>query len=223
MLVKMEYQDIGVAGLKTNYDSKVKTHYIDYIVDEYTIDTAIQEVNEGFNKYTVCLQYEGDLQRLFMIDEKPKCPVLVKRELEDVTELAITFLVKMVPDWVRLCIKTPSDFSDMRLVESISKKYPNVHFCGGKLLRLKSCNVGCLRRDEIPKKISDQKFNFYVEGCACPLRCKPVEELEGVDIIIKDKYEHKKVKKEEVKEQIKEEVTSKKVISNLSDLFDGVI
>ena len=93
MLVKMEYQDIGVAGLKTNYDSKVKTHYIDYIVDEYTIDTAIQEVNEGFNKYTVCLQYEGDLQRLFMIDEKPKCPVLVKRELEDVTELSITFLV----------------------------------------------------------------------------------------------------------------------------------
>ena len=50
-----------------------------------------------------------------------------------------------------------------------------------------------------------------------------MEELEGVDIIIKDKYEHKKVKKEEVKEQIKEEVTSKKVISNLSDLFDGVI
>lgn len=224
MVIKMEYQDIGIVGIRTkNWNDKVKIHYINYIVDEFSIDSAINEVNTGFNKYIVSLEYVGDLHRLFLIEEKPKVPVLIKRELEDVTELSIAFIVKTIPDWVRLCIKTPTDFCDMKLVESVCKKFPNVHFCMGKFLRLNNCNIGCLRREEIPKKITDQKYNFYTEGCACPMYAIPLEEVENVDIIFKDKEEQKQIKKQEIKQQIKEEGTSKKVISNLSDLFDGVI
>ena len=40
MIIKMDYEDIGLVGIRTNYNGKIKSHYIRYIVDEYSIEKA---------------------------------------------------------------------------------------------------------------------------------------------------------------------------------------
>ncbi len=209
MIIKLEYEDIGLVGIKTNYNNKVKNHYIRYIVDEYSIEKAIKEVRN--NKWVVALDYEGDNQHLFTLDEKPNIPVIVTKEFTEVTELGIDFFMSYVPSWVIVSIKTPADFCDMRLVETLSKKYSNIRFCGGKFLRLPTCHIGCIQRDEVPAKIADSKISYYTEGCACAMVTMNIEDVEGVDLLFKDKEEEKVILKEERK---------KKIIGNLDDLFN---
>ena len=133
MIIKREYEDIGIAKINTNYNKKIKTHYIRYIVDEYCIEKAIKEAEE--NKWVVALDYEGDIQYLYRIKEKPKKPVIVTKEFVEISELSIDFFMSYVPSWVTVVIKTSKDYSDMRMIEKLSKKYENIRFCGGKFLR----------------------------------------------------------------------------------------
>jgi hypothetical protein len=116
-----------------------------------------------------------------------------------------------IPNWVVVSIKTPNDFCDMRLVETLSKKYDNIRFCGGKFLRLPTCRIGCIQREEVPSKISDNKISYYTEGCACAMVTMDIQDVEGVDLLFKDKEEEKVIIKEERK---------KKIINSIDDLFN---
>ncbi len=209
MIIRLEYEDIGLVGIRTNYNNKVKNHYIRYIIDEFCVEKAINEANN--NKWIVALDYVGDYQYLYNLDIRPTVPLIVSKEFIDMTELSIDFFMGSVPDWVIVSIKTPSEFSDMRLIESLSKKYSNIRFCGGKFLRLPTCRIGCIQREEIPAKITDSKISYYTEGCACALVTMDIEEVEGVDLLFKDKEEEKIILKEENK---------KKIISSIEDLFN---
>ena len=209
MIIRLEYEDIGLVGIRTNYNNKVKNHYIRYIIDEFSVEKAIYEANN--NKWIVALDYMGDYQYLFNIQVKPTVPLIVSKEFLDITELTIDFFMSCVPDWVIVSIKTPADFCDLRLVETLSKKYPNIRFCGGKFLRLPTCHIGCIQREEIPAKIADSKISYYTEGCACAMVTMDIEDVEGVDLLFKDKEEEKVIIKEERK---------KKIINSIDDLFN---
>jgi hypothetical protein len=208
MIIKLEYEDIGLVGIKTNYNNKVKNHYIRFIVDEYCVEKAIKEAEN--NKWVVALDYEGDFQYLFNLEEVPKIPVIITKEFTEINELSIAFFMTKVPDWVIVSIRTPEDFSDMRLVDNLSKQYSNIRFCGGKFLRLPSCRIGCIQREEIPSKIADSKISYYTEGCACAMVTMNIEDVEGVDLLFKEKEAEKIILKEENK---------KKIISSIEDLF----
>lgn len=208
MIIKLEYEDIGLVGIKTNYNNKVKNHYIRFIVDEYCVEKAIKEAEN--NKWVVALDYEGDFQYLFNLEEVPKIPVIITKEFTEVNELSIAFFMTKVPDWVIVSIRTPEDFSDMRLVDNLSKQYSNIRFCGGKFLRLPSCRIGCIQREEIPSKIADSKISYYTEGCACAMVTMNIEDVEGVDLLFKEKEAEKIILKEENK---------KKIISSIEDLL----
>ena len=182
MIVKLVYQDSNLKGFKTLDGRKnEKTHYIRYILDEFSIDEAIQKIKR--NKGVVALDYEGDLGYLFELKERPSVPLIYKEELTDVNELSISFVVEKVPSWVRVAIKTPEDFSDMRLIEKMSKKYPNLRFCCGTFLRLPGCNVGCVSREDLPDKIPDSAVKYYTTGCACIPYSIPIDEVEGLEYV----------------------------------------
>ena len=68
----------------------------------------------------------------------------------------------------------------MRLVDNLSKQYSNIRFCGGKFLRLPSCRIGCIQREEIPSKIADSKISYYTEGCACAMVTMNIEDVEAL-------------------------------------------
>ena len=208
MIIKMDYQDIGLVGIKTNYNNKIKNHYIRFIVDEYSIDNVIQSIKN--NKWVVALDYEGDLQYLFTMGDKPSIPVIVTKEMKEINELSVGFFMKCVPDWVIVSIKTPPDFIDMKIIENLSKEYENLRFCGGKLLRLPNCRIGCIQREEISTKIPESKISYYTEGCSCIMVTMPIEDVEGVDLLYKDREEAKEVEREEQK---------KKIINTIEDLL----
>lgn len=208
MIIKMDYEDIGLVGIKTNYNGKVKKHYIRYIVDEYCIDKAIKQTRG--NKNIVAFDYVGDYQYLFTIEDKPNIPIIVTKEFNDINELSISFFMKCVPDWVIVSIKTPSDFCDMRIIETLCSEFPNIRFCGGKFLRLPGCRIGCIQKEDLPYKASDPKY-FSTEGCACALLTMPYDKVEGVDLLFKSDEEAKEVKKEE---------TKKKIIDSIEDLLN---
>lgn len=211
MIIRLEYEDIGLVGIRTNYNNKVKNHYIRYIIDEFCVEKAINEIRN--NKWVVALDYVGDYQYLFNLDIRPTVPLIVRKEFLEITELTIDFFMSTIPDWVIVSIKTPENFSDMRLVESLSMKYPNIRFCGGKFLRLPTCRIGCIQRNEISGKIADSKISYYTEGCACAMVTMDIEDVEGVDLLFKDKEEEKIAIKEENK---------KKIINSIEDLFNMV-
>ena len=91
MIIKLEYEDIGLVGIKTNYNNKVKNHYIRFIVDEYCVEKAIKEAEN--NKWVVALDYEGDFQYLFNLEEVPKIPVIITKEFTEINELSIAFFI----------------------------------------------------------------------------------------------------------------------------------
>lgn len=217
MIVKMDFQDIGIVGVRTTYKNKIKNHYIRYVVDEYSLERAI-EVTRG-NKRVVALDYEGDIGHLSLIDDIPEIPVIVTQKFNEITELSLEFFMMQIPKWVRVAIRTPKDFSDMRMIADLSTKYPNIRFCKGKFLRLPNCNIGCIDRDDLSYKVAESKISYYTEGCSCIVETMDIEELEGVEILYKDIEEKKEKDVKETREKAVEEVKKKRVISSLDDLL----
>ena len=214
MIIQMDYEDNGLYAIKTNYNKKEKYHYIRYVVDEFSIDRAIEDIKG--NKYVVALDYEGDIQYLNSLKERPEnIPVIVTKELRDVNELSIAFLMQKLPNWVVVAIKTPEDFCDMRVVENLSNKFKNIRFCGGKFLRLPSCNIGCILRENIPEKIPESKINFYTEKCSCIISTMHIDEVQGLEYIYK-----KNVKSAEDIKPVIQQDSKKKAIDSMADILN---
>ena len=210
MIVRIEYQNT-ISAIKTKYKGREKSHYIRFIVDEYSIQSALEKVRD--NKWVVALDYEGDISYLNNVKYKEyDKPVIVFREIEKVTEDIIRELMKSVPFWVRVAVKTPGDFNDMRVIFNLSKKYPNIRFCGGKFLRLDGCNIGCIGREDIPRKVAESKIDYYTKGCNCIIKTHNIEEVEGYEFI----YSSEEEKLKKIKE---EKADSKRVVKNLRDLL----
>ena len=209
IIIKMDYEDIGLVCVRTTRKGKIRKNYIRYTVDEYSIDKAIK--NSKTNKWVVALDYVGDYQYLFNIEEKPSIPVIVTKSFVDINELSITFFMKCLPDWVIVSIKTPEDFCDMRIVENLSLQFPNIRFCGGKFLRLPTCRIGCIQQEDLPKSVVESKVPYYTEGCACPLKSMHIDEVEDKELLFKDP---------DVEREIKKQETKKKVLNSIDDLFN---
>lgn len=213
----MDFQDIGVVGIRTTFNNKTKNHYIRYIVDEYSLERAIESVKGS--KWVVALDYDGDLGHLSMIEELPTVPLIVTKEFEEITELSLEFFMMQVPKWVRVAIKTPKDFSDMRMIANMSKKYPNIRFCQGKFLRLPCCNIGCIDKEDLNTKVAESKITYYTDGCSCIIVTMNIEDVEGVEILYKDIEDKREKEVKDMREQVIKEVNDKRVVANLEDLL----
>lgn len=210
MVVQVNYQD-DLVTIESLENGKKKNNYIRYIVDEFSLEKAIKDLDN--NKWAVAIDYIGDTDYLFQVEKHPKKPIIITKEFKNITELSIDFYMTMIPDWVVVSIKTPNDFCDMRLVESLSKKYNNIRFCGGKFLRLPNCNIGCIRREDIPARIGETKVSYYTEGCACIIKTVSLEELSEFGT-------YRLINKESIEEQEEQvEKEKKRVINSLSDLL----
>ena len=90
IIIQLDYQDINLVTIRTNYNNKIKDNYLRYIVDEFSLEKAIKEMEE--NKWVVALDYVGDLEYLFNITNKPSKPIIVTKNLLDINELSIDFI-----------------------------------------------------------------------------------------------------------------------------------
>ena len=82
---------------------------------------------------------------------------------------------------VRVVINVDSMFSDMRLVAEWSSRFSNIRFCGGHLIRLKGCNIGCVGVQDIPKKIVESRIPMVCKGCSCVLTNVLLDDLDYIE------------------------------------------
>lgn len=162
MIVKLKYDDVKGNTLKLGIDGKKVPVFMRVAVDQDNVIEAVEKFKTYKN--VVLLDYTGDMQTLEGLDSTT--PIAVKFELETI-DSTIDDIMESVPSNVRVVVKLPNDYSDMRTIEAYSNKYSNIRFCGGYFLRLEGCKIGCVCAEDIYKKVSANKVNLISRGCAC--------------------------------------------------------
>lgn len=151
MIIKIDFDTIKfnqAKGIKVKQEDKKVTPYLVIYSDESNIDEAIQWARN--NKQVALLYFIGDIDKLRGKDISGS-KVAVKLTPDVVDDKFMTSLA-LYPNDVRLVCKLPSDFHDMRIVYTLSQLYPNIRFCGGNLISLLHCKLGCISAEDIGRK-----------------------------------------------------------------------
>lgn len=190
MILKLKYEDLTGNAARGEVNGKNVNFYMRVQVDEMNIVEAIEKLRG--NRYVVALDYVGELSFLNTIDTSG-VNIIVTREVKTLDD-SLDFLFSEVKPNIRVALKLPDDFKDMRAIHAYSQRYPNARFCGGKLIRLEGCNVGCIAREDISKKIPNSRISVVTEGCGCVLRNIHIDDVDVIEFYeVKSKAVKKKL------------------------------
>lgn len=175
MILHLKYEDIpaNANAVRGEVNGKVVNFYFRIKVNPSNIAEAVSRFRG--NKYLAALDYEGDLAVLRTLDLSG-VPVMVVKEVDSLDD-TLDFLFSEVDSHVRVVLKLPSTFTDMQAVYNYSQRYENVRFCGGTLLRLEGCKVGCFGLEDLTKRFSNSRLSVIAEGCGCPVRNVALDEV----------------------------------------------
>jgi hypothetical protein len=88
---------------------------------------------------------------------------LIVRINADLDDINLDLFMKSVRQDIKIVLDLDSNFSNMKLVYDLSSKYSNLNFCGGYLIKLNGCNVGCLHGIYTNNELVIEGVN----GCNC--------------------------------------------------------
>lgn len=136
VIFKLKVTEENIAAAIANYDSSPFV-----VAYEFTPHADIREDVES-----IIVRTGGNMSK----------PVIYQVDLREYAADAITqaFLSDYstgIPECIRVVYKLPVDYYDMATIWNISQKYPNVSFCGGKLIAIPGTNLGCIRQQDISK------------------------------------------------------------------------
>lgn len=193
----MEYEGQEIVGIKTKGEIE-KQRYIRYKVDEYSIRRCLEETKN--NSWVVGIDYVGDMQELKSVEYKPGYkPVIVIKDVGDIVIKEIPKIKKQLPEWVRLVLRLPQTFKDMRKIHNLGQNYPEIRVCGGELIRLEGCQIGCITDTDLPKEVTDMKKLYTTKGCGCVQLTMNITELDNYEVM----YEAEKVVIESLSDLLK--------------------
>ena len=153
MLLNVNYSEVRDTGAKGEVDGKKVNFFMVINVDESNIAEAVDRF--GSSKGVVAFKFTGApefLQDSTLIRSVEK-PIILSIELAEVNIIDIQQTMIKYPQNVRVVFTLPKEFINMRFVHDESKKYPNIRFEGGNLLRLAGCKIGAIGVEDIPRKI----------------------------------------------------------------------
>lgn len=176
MLVNLKYDQVEGSALKGEVNGKAVNLFMQVEVDNSNVEQALERFKG--NKWVVGLDYVGDVQQLVGLNLNG-LNVLVKKDYDGVEQ--IDEALKGIPEGVNLVMKLPLDYSDMRVIHTYSQKYPNLRFCGGTLLRINGCHIGCIEQQDVFKKIPDSKLSLVCEGCSCVYKHSLLDDFDLVE------------------------------------------
>lgn len=152
MIINIDAADVkeGLVPYYINKDKEVRA--------QLRVFASIPELSKFLTNPSVALidiahdpdKIGHDLDLLSQLyPQKPSKPFVYSLDLknEQVANLNIDYfssLCELAPESVKLVFKLPQGYSDMKTIFDISQKYPNTGFCGGNLLKIPGCNIGCL-------------------------------------------------------------------------------
>lgn len=172
MIVKLDFKDCKGTGVKVMSGEKEITGYMKIVVDRGNIEAAIAQFDK--NPRAVAFLFDGTEMSADFEFLRQLCPtvlatpILYQLDLTsvDITRNYLMSLCENIPPAVRLVFKCPDTFTDMATVWEVSKRYPNTSFCGGYLLKIPGCNIGCIRASDIKGRAFNIN-NPVVQGCGC--------------------------------------------------------
>jgi len=210
VIVNLKYEDVDGDYLKGDYDGKVSNMFMRVGVDETNIDGAIDKLSG--NKWVVALDYSGHIGFLSGIDTKGL--VIIVKHVFDGDWGSVGNFMSGVGNSVRVVVELPSNYVDMREIEMYSAKYLNIRFCGGKLLRLDGCSVGCIGVKDIFKKVNEGRLDLVSSGCSCVYKNVEFGDLSSFEF-----YSDDTTGESVGRVNVRSKNTSKKQLSSLLNVF----
>lgn len=178
MIVKLKYEEVAGAALKGAVEGKVYNFFMRVEVDETNITEAIETLKG--NKWCVGLDYRGNLGVLRAVEAKG-VKILVETDTLDALDARLDNFVGSVPPHIRVIAKVEPEYCNMRKIEEYSIKYSNLRFCGGNLIRLDGCSIGCITTNDVFKKVADNRLPIVTSGCSCVYKNLSLGELDSVE------------------------------------------
>lgn len=182
VILRVKYEDLGkdanaargvVNGKQVNFFLRVQ-------VDEMNIVDAIQRFRG--NKWVVALDYIGDPGFLQNIDISGVLVIVIKEVMSiESLDIDLQFMLSQIDPRVRVVLKLPKDFNNMKVLYDLNQRYPNLHFCGGYLLRIDGCNIGCIGVNDLFKKVPSSRISLITEGCGCVLQTVTMDDVGEVE------------------------------------------
>lgn len=224
MILSLSYEDITGSAVRGEVNGKSVNFFMRVKVNESNIEEALTKLKG--NKWVVAFDYVGDPEFLKTVDIGDSV-VIITKEVEKL-DMNVDFLLNGLDRRVRVVLKLPKTYTDMKSIYDYSRKYPNVRFCGGKFLRLEGCNIGCIGQSDVFRKVPDSKLSIVSEGCSCVFQNIHIDDLDVVEFYdSKTSVSEKKVKSSSNKPKAKSKPKPKKHLSSLlalvnnSDGFDN--
>ncbi|MNL91204.1 hypothetical protein D3C81_09340 [compost metagenome] len=177
MIVNIKYDEVQGTALKGSVNSKQVNLFMRVLVDETNIHEAITKFREC--KWVVALDYVGDQEVLRDLDTAGVV-VLIKKEI-DKLDMNVDFIMKSIPNNIRVVFKLPETYCDMQSIVSFSKRYENIRFCGGNFIRLEEAKLGCIGVEDIFKKVAESRIPLVSQGCACIFNYVNLEDVTNLE------------------------------------------
>ncbi len=205
MIVRLNIDELKNTEIVGVYNGKKINPYIEIYCGEhnleYTLDKLLVIMEKNKSKI-LHLDYDGSfdkLEELLLSGKYTLIPVVVKKELKDIQNLEL--LMAGIPKNVKLNIILPKEFKDMSVVHHYSNKYENISFCGGNLIALKGCRLGCTLKTVKDIVSDDGCYRGYTE-----ISIDDIEDLEFKEFIPPKTKAGSRLKKESASKEPKEKV-----------------
>jgi hypothetical protein len=214
MFLRLKYEDATASAARGEINGKNVNFIMRVQVDELNIVEALAKFKG--NKHVASFDYVGEPSFLKTIDIG-NAIVIVSKDIEKL-DMNVDFIMNDLDSRIRVVFKLPNDYTDMKAIYDYSAKYPNVRFCGGNLIRLEGCNIGCIGQADITKKIPDSRLSITSEGCACVMANIHIDDSDTVEFYEAKLTIEKKVRVPSDKRASSRPASPKKQLSSLLSL-----
>ena len=216
MFLKIKYEDVGDRICSGRVNDKRVNLLLRVEVNKDNIIEALERL--GGSRGIAGFYYVGDIGFLSSVDIGNNL-VIVEVNVNDL-DLNTDMLLKGIPSNIRVAVKLPSDFCDMKKVCDFSTLYPNTRYCGGNLIRIKGANIGCIGVDDIQKKIAESRIPLASVGCATCMQMLEFDDVTDLEFskekVTEPRVKHEKEKSnKQTKKASNTKPSKKKVLSSL--------
>lgn len=151
--------------LKTKYNGKKHNVYFKLVCDDYTLSESIRLASGSSN--ILMVEYQG-MDTNPMYRNLKASDVYVGRVTDfgnNLTEADLELILEDTPEGVTPIVRLQSDFSDLHLLWQLSKKFPRVRFCGGKLFGIEGVKCGVVGIDVLDKAgVKYDESSYFLSG-----------------------------------------------------------
>ena len=178
LIVKVDYataEEYRGRSVSAIADGKKLPVYFKLLVDDFSFVEGIALAKS--DSKIVMVDYVGTLSELSGYDTQG---VYVGVAFD--FGMDITAALSQISEGMTAIIKLPITYVDMEFVHTMSIKYPSIRFCGGDLILIPDCSIGCCPSSLFEAKgVKLKPESIRKVGCGCAF---PVVNMADVELVI---------------------------------------